>query len=532
LVLIEQEQGDFIVSPLLGEGRICERCWINRRAATLDPAELPAGSRNAAGLIAAVQNRKATAIQPQSEQQRAAMARILLERHGKAASTHMPSFPPLLSRITPSGSVVNEAVLPLPDCQLCGWRTPCSSSQSLDHVFGRTAGIVADVQELRSLDGEPSFPYVLVSRVANTFLDPERSFWSGASGKGATVEAAFGSVIGESLERYGARFVSQPLITARIEHLDSAIDPSRLTGVHYSQAQAAGYEVDGAIAWVRGTSIRDRKMTTWLPASAVYLRLPEEFRTQLAMPQMTNGLACASTLAEAIDRALGEVLERHVFFSVWYGIRKAELADAERFTDLSVIDAFRNSGLEFRTALLVSIGNELTVASASCWPHHGDPSRPGFCIGLGVGTTPASAVRRATLEAAQVYRGLSWALRNPVLRQRAEQLKREPSLVGEPYDHALLYSRRSPEAVPSPFGLGAPRTADTTMTRSDVPLDEAFFVDLTPHDVRAATSWHVVRVVVPDALPYHFGEGLIPRSMLGFSACKAALSTDLLHPLS
>jgi len=248
---------------------------------------------------------------------------------------------------------------------------------------------------------------------------------------------------------------------------------------------------------------------------------------------VSNGLACAPTLEQAIDRALAEVMERHEFFSVWYGVRETDFPNAERFIDdFAVVEAFRNSGLELRTALLAAAQRDLIVASASCWPQDNAPLRPRFAIGLGVGETPASAVRGAILEAAQVYRGLTWALRNPVLRQRAEQLKREPSLAQEPYDHALLYACRPPEAVPSPFGLGPPRPANTRMSRSDALIDNALFVDLKPRDVSLATGWRVVRVVVPDSFPCHFGLNMIPRAMLRFSPCETAPSTDLLHPLS
>lgn len=533
LVRIERECEDFIVSPLLGEGRLCESCWINRRVATLDPAELHPRASSAAELIAAFQAQIAVAARPESPQQRATMARILRERHQEARMGKAFSFPPALSRIPASGNAIKESVLPLPGCKLCGDSNASHFTQALSHVVGRAAGIVAETLEVPSFEGEPAFPYVVVSRLANTFLDLDWPFWCGASGKGATIEAAVGSAIGESLERYAARIVSQPLITARAEDLDSAIHPCRLTGVDCSQAQTAGYLVDGEIAWVRGTSIHDRKRTSWLPASAVYLRLPPEYRTSVAVPCVSNGLACAPTLEQAIHRALAEVVERHEFYSVWYGVREVELVDAGRFIDdLTVVESFRNSGLEVKTALLAATQRNVIVASASCWPHDKAPFRPGFSIGLGAGKTPESAVRGAILEAAQVYRGLSWALRDPRLRQRAEQLKREPSLADEPYDHALIYAGRSPEEVPSPFGLGPPRAVNMRMALSDGLVDNALFVDLTPRDVSLATGWRVVRVVVPDSFPCHFGLNMIPRAMLRCSPCERVISKDLLHPLS
>jgi thiazole/oxazole-forming peptide maturase SagD family component len=532
LLRIERERDDFIVSPLLGEGRLCEACWVSRRTATLDPAELRGGPSTPAELMAAFQERNARPGRPERPEQRATMAQILRERRQEVRRAEAACFPPVLSRVSPSGAAIMEAVLPLPDCKLCGNGTSIGFSEGPDLVVARTAGIIVELQEVQAFEGEPAFPHVVVSRLANTFLDWDRAFWSGASGKGATLDAAFHSAVGESLERYAARIVSQPLVHGRAQDLDAAIHPHRLTGVDCAQAKAAGYPADGDIAWVQGTRIRDRKSTNWLPASAVYLRLPPECRAGLAVPHVSNGLACAPTLEQAIERARAEVVERHVFFSVWYGARAPELPNAERFIDdFAACETFRASGLELRTALLTANHCDLAVASASCWPHDEVPIRPSFAIGLGVDATPTSAVRRAILEVAQVYRGLTWALRNPILRKRAEQVKCEPSFVNEPYDHALLYAGRSPRAVPSPFGLGLPRAVDARGPDSETLCDNALFVDLTPRDMAAATGWRVARVVVPDALPCHFGVNMIPHAMLCCSPISKASSTDLLHPL-
>lgn len=533
LIRIEREGEDFIVSPLLGEGRLCEACWISRRTATIDPASLRTGASTPAELMAAFQALNALPGRPEHPEQRATMTRTLRERREEVRRAEEVSFPPVLTRISPSGAAIAEAVLPLPDCELCGNGTLGNVSNAPDHVVARTAGIVVELREIRACSGEPAFPHVVVSRLANTLLEWDRAFWSGASGKGATLDAALHSAVGESLERYAARIVSHPLVWGRVQDLDATIHPHRLMGVDCVQAEAAGYSADEEITWVQGTQIQDRKKFSWLPASAVYLRLPPQCRARPAVPPVSNGLACAPTLEQAIERALAEVVERHVFFSVWYGTRVAELANAERFIDdFTACEAFQASGLELRTALLTANHSDLAVASASCWPHEATPIRPGFAIGLGVDTTPTSAVRRAILEVTQVYRGLTWALRNPILRKRAEQLRSEPALVNEPYDHALLYAGRSPQAVPSPFGLGLPRQVNGRMPDAETLYGNALFVDLTPRDVAATTGWRVVRVVVPDAFPCHFGVSMIPRAMLHGSPSEKASSTDLLHPLS
>jgi ribosomal protein S12 methylthiotransferase accessory factor YcaO len=170
----------------------------------------------------------------------------------------------------------------------------------------------------------------------------------------------------------------------------------------------------------------------------------------------------------------------------------------------------------------------VTVASASCWPTAGTGSRPRFALGLGAAGSAETAVRKAVLEVAQVYRGLTWAFRHDGMRRRMDLLADGRVPPAEPYDHGLLFCRRAVESVPAPFGLGPARTRRTTGTA--LALEPPLYVDLTPTDVRRSCGWHVVRVLVPHAIPFHCGVRMTPWRSLGLP--RRSDPSDPAHPLS
>jgi hypothetical protein len=83
--------------------------------------------------------------------------------------------------------------------------------------------------------------------------------------------------------------------------------------------------------------------------------------------------------------------------------------------------------------------------------------------------------------------------------------------------------------VPAPFGLGPPRCVLGEYTATAI--GPALYVDITPTDVLKASGWRVVRVVVPDAIPYHYGIGMIPWRRLQLPS-ESLVPLDVAHPLS
>ncbi|MFW2438211.1 MAG: YcaO-like family protein [Arenicellales bacterium] len=527
---LEHEGDDVLVSPLLGTDWLCENCWLWRRAATYNPDELCPDAKDSTDLITAFENKISSAGRPTVLAQRSVAAKLIRKQVRIARGLETSENLIMLFRVNKEGYVRTESVLPMPNCESC-WNSDNSRPQSgLEHAIGRSGGLIAELQEVAARKGELEYPYVVITRLSNNNLSPSRPSWKGASGKGETLEAAIGSAIGESIERYAAETIPGSLIKARENELENAIVPLSLTGMKVSQAMEAGFSPYEEIAWVMASSVEEEGRTKWVPASAVYLTSKEKLGGHIATPCTSNGLATGFNLKDAIDRAYTEVIERHMFFLVWYGVAKAELVDAELYLDKSISRLFGSAELNLRTAVL-GCDNEVYYASATCWPKLSSADRPEFTLGLGSGPTIQKAVASAVLELAQVYRGLSWALQNPSLRKRMEHLKEMPFAIKDSYDHALLYASRPAVQVPSPFGL-APPPKNTVLLRSNQGDDEAFFVDITPRDVLEACGCRTVRLLAPGRIPLHIGSSMLPKAILDLKTETAQQLSALLHPLS
>lgn len=510
-IRVERDGDDVLVSPLLGGDRLCERCWLLRRIATKDLAEFDAAAADE--LVTAFELRSTGEI---PERLAGAVETVLRDRHAEALAAGNRPFPARLTRVAADGRPTLEPVLPLPDCRTC--RTCRTDDPAPDadlaNVLGAAAGLVPEVGNVPPLPGEPEFPFVALARLANSALNPRRPFWSGASGKGETWPAALRSALGECVERYSAGVPTHPVRLARAAELDCVLEVERLTGRPSPDAERA---------WISATAIDGSGRTTWLPAAAVYLGQHGD----RAVPSSSNGLACGSTMPEAVAGGYAEVVERHAFFAAWYGMAEPVPVDpAEPMP--AAAESFDRSGLRLRAALLGRFG-ELTVACATCWPRTPSPGRPGFVLGLGTGPDQAQAVRTAVLECGQVYRGLTYALRDPDLRRRAELVRAQPELIAEPYDHGLFYALGRPEQVPAPFGLGPARPGRGSCDPPE--RSNGYFLDLTSSDIAAATGLRVARVVVADVIPHHWGLQMIPIARLDRSVLDRP-ADQLLHPLA
>ncbi|HKP42079.1 YcaO-like family protein [Mycobacterium sp.] len=526
---IEAEGEDVVVSPLLGKGRLCERCWRRRRAAATNPRDLAEWGGEDGDLLVAFNKRV-----DKQQLQMSYSQRRELDRHVDArrvnADRGRAEIPYQLARIRRDGLVRIEPVVPLPSCTTC-WQDAAVAPDRRGplNFVGETAGIVTALLDVPSSTGALPDPHVVISRLANSSLVPDRPFWTGASGKGWTARDALRSALGESVERYCANTVSAPVITARLDELNAAIHPSRLTGMSPAAAAAAGLDPTATNAWVASQPI-DGSEQRWVPASAVYLNLPAQWRHRGDLPTSSNGLACGADLAGAIDSALREVIERHEFFSVWYGLTDAEDVSSDTALDSELQEAFTACGLQLRV-LVLGRRNGVVVGCACCWPRNPTPDQPAFTLGLGAAHDAVAALTDAVLELAQVYRGLTWALQRPSLAGRARSLAAGNIAPVEPYDHGLLYSQRDASAVPWPFGLGAQRSLSCASAKAD--LGPALFVDLTPRDVLETVGWRVVRVLVPDAIPFHCGTRTIPDARLHLSPAQLAeFAGPSLHPLA
>jgi thiazole/oxazole-forming peptide maturase SagD family component len=358
-----------------------------------------------------------------------------------------------------------------------------------------------------------------------------------ASGKGGM---AVENGLAEAVERYAASVVPSSLPIARQNELDGPfVAPLELYGFRREQATILGYSCgEQPISWTIASSVGPNARSVYVPASAVYTRLPDGPYIKLAGPFTTNGLACAPTLELAVGAGFSEVIERDMFFRVWYGQHPAIGIRAESVADSdtrAAIDEFGACRLKVNL-LYLGVKCGIHVVAACCSDRSGATQRPAFVLGLGRDLVPSRALASAVLEMGQVYRGLTWALRDPSVGARAEQICLNPTLVHDPLDHALFYAWRRDLSPPDSLLPAKTRELSEFKTRpttgaASVAMPSAVFVELTPPDVAQVSSWRVARVIVPRTIPYHVGPNQIPLEMLKLSSISELPEKMWVHPL-
>lgn len=233
-----------------------------------------------------------------------------------------------------------HAVLPLPECDVCGGahqdppapagslddaRSPAELRALLAGVVDARTGIVTEL----TLGSQDSPHGVDVPIMATAVLasygrcavhdhggDPE-----GGSGKGLTHVRAMVSAVGEAVERYAAARVDPlHIVRAPASALPGdVLDPSRLCLYADRQYHAdfpfVRLAADATLDWTRGTWL-DTGEPVYLPALPTYYEYPcrrEEYFCQVT----SNGLAAGPTFAAAAQHAALELVERDAFLLTW-----------------------------------------------------------------------------------------------------------------------------------------------------------------------------------------------------------------------
>jgi ribosomal protein S12 methylthiotransferase accessory factor len=230
----------------------------------------------------------------------------------------------------------------------------------------------------------------------------------------------------------------------------------------------------------------------------------------------SSGLACGSTLEEAVLTGLLELIERDAFMLVWHNRLSLPVLDWQGDTELERLDRryFEPSGLRYSAVDLSVFLDVPTVLGIV----HGNPGELGA---LGVGAASAATVhvawRKALAEAFSVQR---W-VRDQAL-ERPERMD-VPATAIRTFDAHTLYYAAEERAGRAAFLDASP---ERRHTHDVAPLEganvlelieaiahrlaahgcSAYGVDVTSPDVRAG-GLRVVRVVVPELCPLDVVEG-------------------------
>ena len=320
-------------------------------------------------------------------------------------------------------------------------------------------------------------------------------------GSGTSASEARAAAIGEAVERYAASHADALVVATARELGAAAVDPARFALFTARQYARAGFpyvpfDRDTRIAWVAGRSLPDGAHA-WLPAQLVYLVLDrDEPRICRAT---SSGLACHDDPAEAVLRALLEVLERDAFMITWNARLSWPRLDwtGNRALESFVRTRLRPTGLEVRAIDLGAFWDVPCVLGVA-------RSSVGGTAPLGVGAAAATTVERA------VEKALDEAVR---VRTWAHALRVHAAGATGPIrdfdDHVGFYA--DPANAPRAAFLDASSETRRVEDVEALPAGavvaicerlaqrgaSAYAVDVTSPDVCAA-GLSVVRVVVPE----------------------------------
>ena len=402
--------------------------------------------------------------------------------------------------------------------------TPADLLAHESSLVSDSTGIVRRLTRVHKDLSEPSSPRIYRAEIANhRFLAADDGATVIASGKGFTEEAAKLSALGEAMERYAASSWGEEIVLrgdAGSIGMDT-LDPTRLVLFDDEQFARLDYDPwreDASIGWVPMRSLASGRELA-VPALAVLMAYETVADEPYLFPITSNGLAAGATLERAILSGALECIERDAFLCTWLNRLPCRRLSPDDHPDAdvrSMVLAYRRRGVELELYRLPTSG-EIAVCMAVAV---GEPSieGPAAVVGLGAHHELARAAASALIETAQVRPSLRVRLRAPETRTRLEELLRDPRDVTSLEDHDLLYCDHAMLGC-FDFVREAPvERADWTGDRVDADASrlrglvehlqdegsDLLYADLTSEDVRD-TGVRVVRVVLPDYQPMHFG---------------------------
>ncbi|MGP0565481.1 MULTISPECIES: YcaO-like family protein [unclassified Nitrospina] len=400
--------------------------------------------------------------------------------------------------------------------------TPTSIEDSLKRahrlVSDRT-GIIQKVEFEELVCGEPN---VFFARSHPANLKPISGKEALNNGDAASTDPdrAIMKAVGESIERYcSAQYEEEDLVLAPCEELDiPAVDPSGFALFSQSQYASPGFpftapDTQTPLCWARGYSLT-HETPTFVPAAFVYVpyyyRAPDEPPVQ---DSISTGLACGSSLAASVYKAICEVIERDAFMIVWQNRLPRPRIDLE-----SVHDPFVHQLLQALDGIPVTCNAylltlDIAVPVIVVMLQSTEGQVPHTVMGLGTCLNPNKALVLALEEALLTYIGMSrYARNNPEFQPDPDYRN-----VDKPTLHALAHALRPELRTAMDFLMAWPDKIPiqnlTNHFQPDMSANVQFLVkqlkksnldtvvlDLTTSDIDEA-GFKVARAVVPGMQP-------------------------------
>jgi ribosomal protein S12 methylthiotransferase accessory factor len=408
---------------------------------------------------------------------------------------------------------------------------------------------------------EPAELAPLVGRAA-----PNRGDATAASPQRAAMKA-----LGETLERYCAAFYWRDELSAAARAADlpaRAVDVRQFALFEAAQyaasvplavdAEPSGTEAtsskrfhfspldpDVRLRWTKARSLPTGDLV-FVPAAFVYIPYAYDYPTEpIIADQVSTGLACGSTLAEACYKGLMEVTERDAFMLTWHHrlpARPIRLAAIEDPTTTDLLARFDRLPVNVE-AFLISLDIDIPVVLVVI----AGEQRPFHVVGAAADLSARRALQLALEEAALSFCGIrrmsqpqsAWPSaedfsdvddlrRHAVAHATSEQLRGSLDFLrgGKPID-------LEGSAPPRPSWRDDLRTATARVAKAGY---DVLAVDLTTIDVDDL-GFKVARIVVPGFQPLdinHNHRHLGSRRLIDTAArlgSSGKFSAEALNPL-
>lgn len=371
-------------------------------------------------------------------------------------------------------------------------------------------GLVTGVEECMADADEPALVRVSCELAAATeLIGAELGAAHAVGGSGFTRAQAIGAAVGEAAERYSACCVPHERLVASTARAlgPRAVDP-RSFGLFSPQQHArpdfpfAPFTAETELRWIDGIDLETGERA-WVPAELVLLAGVEPVNEVRIGYATSSGLACGRTFADALERALFEVLERDAFMLAWWRRAIPPRLDWSTCAWMRATDEryFRVSGLEYHALDLSAVHRLPVVVGVVLGPS-------GSGAALGVGAAAARRVEDAWWRALGEAFASRSACRKLRLLDRARRHADDGSDVRSFDDHIRFYGDDDRATAASFLWSSAATTAadDVPQLEGDVVGElvariartgsRAIAVDVTAPDV-AEGGLHVVKVVAP-----------------------------------
>lgn len=379
-------------------------------------------------------------------------------------------------------------------------------------LVGRRTGIVRQLALVDTIDGDAPL-FHAGAQIANAHPYHGEHLGLGVGGCGLTREAAVISALCEGVERYAASSYGpskRGLLSRRELGGALSLDPASLVRFTERQRVAPDFQlapVDDTtkLRWEVGWDLATGDPCL-VPAFAVHLPYMLERDEPLVAMGLSTGLACGTTLEEAMSKGLCEAVERDAMALTWVrGLTPPRVDDAVVKELVGHVLPPRDEVVAYD--LTTDLG--LPVFMVICRGQ--GPRGPLVAVGAACHPDARWALRKAAMESSQDRAYVRMLIeRDPAWAPAADFAN-----VSDFSLHARLYSA-SPALAQRGLAFLSGNPQATSRARfgpegaESIPITAALkvpglagaAVDLTP-PWAASLGLQVARVVVPDLMPLH-----------------------------